>query len=482
GTVNPGASSGVAIVADTWWQAQTARKSLKVVWDNGTAATDTSAGFAAKATEFAKGAPQSSLRADGDVAAAFGSAAKTVEAEYSYQFLSHAPLEPMNCTAHVHDGKLELWVGTQTPSGGAPAAGRAIGLEASAVTLHMVRMGGGFGRRLTNDYLPEAAVIAKQVGVPVQLRWTREDDMGHDFYRPGGFHFFKGAVDAAGKLSAWQDHFVTFTRAGVPPPQGGQPQPAPSASMGAGEFPARFVPNFAVGQSLIPFGVPTGAMRAPGSNGYAFAIQGFLDELAVAANKDPLQFRLDLLGAPQIGEAPRGGLDPARMIGVLKLVAEKSGWGKRQLPKGTGMGISFHYSHSGYFAEVIEASVDASKKVKINKIWAAGDVGRQIINPGAAERQVQGGIIEGLGYAMTLEITIDGGKATPLNFGQYQLPRMRQMPTAIETHWVLSNNDPTGIGEPPLPPVMSALVNAIFAATGQRLRSLPLSKHGYSWA
>ena len=478
GTVNPGASSGVAIVADTWWQAQTARKSLKVVWDNGPAAGDSSVGFAAKAAEFSKGAPQASLRADGDVAAALAGAAKTVEAEYFYPFLSHAPLEPMNCTAHLHDGKLELWVGTQTPSGGAPAAGRAIGLDANAVTLHMVRMGGGFGRRLTNDYLPEAAVIAKQVGVPVQLRWTREDDMGHDFYRPAGFHYFKGGVDASGKLSAWADHFVTFTPIGGPEPA----RPASSASMGATEFPSRFVPNFSLGQSMIPFGVPTGAMRAPGSNGYAFAIQGFLDELAIAANKDPMQFRLDLLAAPQLGEAQRGGFDAARMTGVVKLAAEKSGWGKRQLPKGTGMGISFHFSHSGYFAEVIEASVDASKKVKINKVFVAGDIGRQIINPGAAERQLQGGIIEGLGYAMSLEIAIDGGRATPLNFAQYQLPRMRQMPTAIESHWVLSDNDPTGLGEPALPPVMSALVNAIYAATGQRLRSLPLSKHGYSWA
>jgi isoquinoline 1-oxidoreductase beta subunit len=468
------ASGGVAIVADLWWNAQQARKSLKVVWDNGPAAADSSTAFAAKAAELSKLPAQRSLRADGDFNAAVGSAAKVVEGAYHYPFMSHAPLEPMNCTAHFQNGKLELWTGTQTPANGARDAARAVGIQPADVMLHMVRMGGGFGRRLYNDYLPEAAVIAKTVGVPVQLRWSREDDMGHDLYRPAGWHFFKGGVDASGKLVAFRDHFVSF---------GQGEQFAPSASLAASEFPARLVPNLALDASVQPFSVPTGAMRAPGSNGIAFATQGFLDELAIAAGKDPVQFRLDVLANTPIGEA-RGALVPARMAAVLRLVAEKSGWARRaQLPKGTGMGVAFHFSHSGYFAEVVEVTVAANKRVKVNKVWVAGDIGRQIINPQASERQSQGCIIDGLGQAMSLEITIDSGRAVPANFGpQYQLPRMRNTAPVIETHWITSDNDPTGLGEPALPPVIPALVNAIFAATGDRVRTLPLSKSGYAWA
>lgn len=466
-------SGGVAIVADQWWNAQNARKALKVTWDNGPAAADSSTAFAAKALELSKSAAHQSRRADGDFTRAVAAAAKVVEGAYYYPFMSHAPLEPMNCTASFQNGKLELWVGTQTPANGASAAARALGIQPADVTLHMVRMGGGFGRRLYNDYLPEAALIAKTVGAPVQLRWTREDDMGHDLYRPAGWHFFKGGVDAAGKLVAFRDHFVSF---------GTGDQFAPSANMGATEFPARLVPNFAFDTSLQPFNVPTGAMRAPGSNAIAFAIQSFIDELAHAAGVDPAQFRLDILANTPLGES-RGAMDPARMAAVVRLAAEKSGWARRSsLPKGTGMGLAFHFSHSGYFAEVVEATVAANKRVKVNKVWVAGDIGRQIINPQAALRQTQGCVIDGLGQAMTLEVTIANGVATPANFNQYQLPRMRHTPPVIEAHWIMSDNDPTGLGEPAMPPVIPALTNAIFAATGERVRSLPLSKHGFAWA
>lgn len=477
--------SGVAIVADSYWQAKTARDRLQVVWDEGPWTAQSSDGFAAQAIELSARTPAQWVRTDGDADAALASAATVIEAAYAYPFISHAQLEPEVCTARFSNGRLEIWAPSQTPANALQGITRTLGIDAADITMHQVRGGGGFGRRLTNDYVVEAAWIAKAVdGTPIKLQWTREDDMQHDFYRPGGFHFFKGGLDGTGRLVAWRNHFVTYGRGeGL----------ASQAGHTGNDYPGGFIENYALGQTTMPLGAPTGAMRAPRSNALAFVLEGFMDELAAAAGKDPLQFRLDVLNHRQIvppapagrgGRGGRGGgsaFNAARMRGVLEAAREKSGWGTRTLPARTGMGVAAYFSHLGYFAAVAEVAVSADKQVTVNAVWLVGDIGSQIINPSNAANQCEGCVIEAMSHLMNWEITIEGGKVAQSNFHQYAPTRMPHAPAHIESHFVVTSHPPTGLGEPVLPPVVGAIPNAIFAATGDRVRTLPLAKSGYRW-
>jgi isoquinoline 1-oxidoreductase beta subunit len=490
GTQLQGLLGGVAIVGTNWWLVQQARKKLVVEWVDHPTAQQSSAAFAAKAAELFQQPPHRTIRNDGDFDAALAKAAKVVKAEYVYPFIAHAPLEPQNCTAHVTADKCEIWSNSQTPQNGRQMVATALGIKEDQITIHMTRAGGGFGRRLNNDYMVEAAFIAREAKVPVKLLWTREDDMQHDFYRPGGFHSFSAGLDANGALVAFRDHCVTF---------GEGERFAPSADIGPGEYPARFVPNCRIDASVMPLGVPTGALRAPRSNALSFAFQGFIDECAQAAGKDPLQFRIDTLkkeippATPLTPQQQAGQMDAQRVIGVLEMARDVSGWSKRaSLPKGTGMGVAFYFSHRGYFAEVVQATVSPAGVVKVDKVWAVGDVGSDIINPNHAEQQVQGAVLDALGQAYGQEITFTGGKADQGNFApanatagsaaNFALLRIKQAPPVVEVHWKKTTFPPTGIGEPAMPPLIPALMGAIHQATGKRVRQIPLHKVDLKWS
>jgi isoquinoline 1-oxidoreductase beta subunit len=463
---------GVAIVADSWWLAEQARERLEVEWDEGDAAHDSDARIAEEAARLSRQAPATHIVKTGNVDAALASAAQVLEADYAYPFLAHATLEPQNCTASYAGGKLEVWAPTQNPESNRTVIARTLQLDPQDITIHLTRCGGGFGRRGASDYAVEAAAISKRAGVPVKLLWNRADDVRHDFYRPAGFHYFKAGLDSRGTLVAFRDHFVTL---------GSGDGPASSAFAGPDEFPARFVADMELAASFISSGVPTGPLRAPESNGLAFAFQSFIDELAHVAARDPLQYRLDLLGVPRIIDStddrygPQPDFDTGRMRGVLELVREKSGWDdRRKLPPGTGMGTAFYYSHMGYFAEVVQATVAASGAFKVDKVWIAADVGAAIINPLGAENQVQGAVLDGIGQALA-RINIENGRTVQSNFHDFPLLRINQAPP-VEVHFRRTDNPPTGLGEPALPPVIPALCNALYAACGKRVRRLPIEQ------
>jgi isoquinoline 1-oxidoreductase subunit beta len=456
---------GVAVVADSWWTAKKARDLLDVQWADHPTSSQSSAGYAKRATELAKRAPATMLRKDGNVDTALASATKRLDAFYDYPFVAHATMEPMNCTARFTGDKLEFWAPTQFPDQGRKMVARVLGIKEEDISVNIVRGGGGFGRRAINDFMIEAAWIAREAGVPIQLIWTREDDIQHDYYRAGGFHQLSAGLDANGKISAWSDHFITYAAEGffkidadIPPH----------------EFPAGLIDNFSLGVSEIPLGVPIGPLRAPRSNAFSFAFMSFIDELAHAAGKDPLAFQLDMLEGKPVMDRVRGKYEPKRAQAVLRLVAEKANWaGRSKLPKRTAMGIAQWWSHLGYFAEVVQVTVATNGTPKVDKVWVAGDIGSQIVNPLNAVNQVQGSVIDGISVALYQKITIEKGAVVEGNFDTYPLIRMSEAPP-VEVHFIKSDNPPTGLGEPSLPPVAPALCNAIFAATGVRLRSQPI--------
>ena len=474
-----GLQSGVAIVASSWWQANKALETLKVVWNEGPVVSQSSAGFAAEAQTLSGQTPHRLIRADGDAKSAMAGAAKVIEAAYAYPFVAHSPLEPMNSTASFANGKLEMWSPTQNPGAGKSLVAKVCGIPEDAVTIHMTRCGGGFGRRLGSDFMAEAAMISKLQGEPVKLLWNRNQDLQHEFYRPGGFHYFKAGLDEKGDLIAFTDHYIGYANG---------PKASNSADLAPAEFPAKYVKHLEFATSTMQLGMPTGPMRAPGSNAYAFVFQSFMDEIAHASGKDPLQHLIDLYAeeraAPPPPNAPKAPPPRAdRPLGppfngkraqdVLKMVRDTSGWGKKQLPQGTGMGVAFYFSHMGYFAEVVQATVLASDgTVKVDKVWVVGDVGSQIINPTGALNQCQGAALDGISQALGQQITMKAGRVAQ-TFPEYPLMRMYQAPQ-VQVDFKITDNSPTGMGEPALPPVIPALCNAIFAATGKRIRKLPI--------
>jgi len=470
---------GIAVVADNTWAAMKGRKALKIEWTDNEHSKDNSADYLNELRNTAR-KPGIVARTEGDVDAAMKVAASTVEAEYSVPYLAHASMEPPAATAHYKDGFCEVWACTQTPQRARQMAAAFTNLDKEQVKVNVTLLGGAFGRKSKPDYVAEAAFLSKTVGKPIKVTWTREDDIQHDYYHFISAHHMEAGLDASGKPTAWL-HRAIYPDIGT--------TFAPKANN---------VGNLIQGVSNMWYDIPNvraeggapdahvriGWVRSVGNIQNAFAVGSFTAELAHKAGRDPGEYLLELLGEPRVltfGKGPSGNalsrapIDMGRMRGVTEKVMKAADWG-RELPANHGMGVAVHFSFLSYVATVVEVSAAADGKIKVEKIYSAIDAG-QVVNSDRVKAQLEGAATFGMSIALYGEITTKDGRVEQDNYHNYQVARMNEVPE-IETFIIDSDAAPTGVGEPGTPPLAPALANAVFAATGKRIRDLPLVKHG----
>ncbi|MBV9405730.1 MAG: xanthine dehydrogenase family protein molybdopterin-binding subunit, partial [Acidobacteriaceae bacterium] len=478
--------SGVAVVADCTWTAIKARNALHVVWDKAPEGALRSEDISARLRKSAL-EPGTCLRHAGDVEAALQQASHNVDAEYELPLVAHVPMEPMNCTAHVSTGRCDVWGPIQMPDSACTNVARAIGLPKEAIAIHPTRIGGSFGRRLASDYAAEAAYISKAIGDPVQVIWTREDDLEHDFYRPAAYHHIRAGMSGDGEVVAWRHRICSLADSMYPTSTGAAGLIAPRSSDLRADLNDDLVPcliaNYLLEVSNPKLPVETGSLRAPGNHANAFVVNSVLDELAHASGIDPVKLRMRLLGTksdfPYKGPYRSSIYNPDRLKAVIMRAAEISDW-NQALPPRCGRGIAAHYTNGSCAAHVIEVEVNVNLEIRFRRVIAVIDCGI-VVNRSGVDAQAQGGTIDALSAAMFGEVILENGRAKQLNFDSYRWIRNKETPQ-VEIMIMESDEEPTGIGEIPYPPVAPALTNAIFQATGQRIRRLPLARFGYKLA
>lgn len=479
------ALGGVAVIADNTWAALQGRKKLKLVWDPGPNASYTSSEYKKQLQSTAR-QPGKVVRNTGDVDKGFAAAAKTLEAEYYVPHLAHASMEPVVALADFKDGKCTLWAPVQNPQAARDTVAAALGIDKKNVTCNVTLLGGGFGRKSKPDFCAEAAILSKQLSKPVKVVWTREDDIHFDYYHSVAAMYMRAGLDKSGNPVAWLQRtvFPSINSTFAPDVRLGS---AGELGMGFTDTPYA-VPNFRVENGEAVNHVRIGWLRSVANIYHAFAVCSFADELAHAAGRDPKDYLLDLIGPPRIVDLKAQGVDypnmgpieqypvdTARLRKVIELVADKVGWGKRRLPKGRALGIAAHRSFLSYIATVVEIEVSPAGKLSIPRVDMAVDAG-MIVSPDRVRSQFEGAAVFGASLALMGEITATAGKINQSNFNDYRVARMNEAPMETHVHIVESEAPPAGVGEPGVPPFAPALCNAIFAATGKRVRELPLSR------
>ena len=466
---------GVAIVGDDTWSVLNAKTRLKVEWDESTASEDDWSRMVERGQQIAREGGGEIRKQGTDVDEQLAKAGnRQLESFYQFPFVAHVCMEPMNCTADYRKGTngapdtLEIWMGSQFPAQVKEIAKNMLGVEPVNVKVNLKRLGGGFGRRAVHDFAAEAMAISHRAGAPVKLTWTRTDDIHNDFFRAGGFENMKAAITPDGKLAAWDQHYIGFKKGS---------KPVIGSGMAGNEFSMTALNNARVRQTMMEITTPCGAWRAPGSNTNAFVEQSFIHELSVLAGRDHVEFLRELMMPRRwVSEGNVNALNTGRAIDVIELAAQKADWGK-QMPAGSAQGMAFYFCHAAHIAEVVEVSVDADRNFSVDKVTVAVDVG-PIINMSGAISQVQGSIVDGLSTMALQQITMKNGVIQQDNFHQYPVMRIAATPQ-IDVHFIQSDNPSTGLGEPALPPLAPAVTNAIYAATGVRIRSMPLSEAGF---